>query len=209
VSWHLVDGVRLPHPVAGHPALDFCNTRAGWGGVPSHEYLISPRALVLWAAEVGLTGPVVPESATTDGGRLVMHDANSVVRDKSAPARVLARAKRLREALYAAAAGRACDADWQLLTREAVAARRASRLVPRSPGARWQLPDGAPPADLALHAVAAAAEDFLTSPLAASVSACPGEGCGWLFADPRGRRRWCEMAVCGNRAKARRHRTPS
>jgi hypothetical protein len=55
--------------------------------------------------------------------------------------------------------------------------------------------------------IAGAAEDLLTGPLAGTVSACPGEGCGWLFSDPRARRRWCTMAICGNRAKARRHRT--
>jgi predicted RNA-binding Zn ribbon-like protein len=38
------------------------------------------------------------------------------------------------------------------------------------------------------------------------VRACPGAGCGWLFLDPRGQRRWCVMSLCGNRAKARRHR---
>jgi predicted RNA-binding Zn ribbon-like protein len=34
------------------------------------------------------------------------------------------------------------------------------------------------------------------------------EGCGEIFLDrsPAGRRRWCSMAKCGNRAKARRHR---
>ena len=57
----------------------------------------------------------------------------------------------------------------------------------------------------ALAAVAAAAEDLLTSSLAAFVAACPGEGCGWLFADRRRSRRWCSMAACGNRAKARRY----
>jgi hypothetical protein len=25
-------------------------------------------------------------------------------------------------------------------------------------------------------------------------------GCGWLFTNPTGRRRWCSMAICGNRA---------
>jgi predicted RNA-binding Zn ribbon-like protein len=37
---------------------------------------------------------------------------------------------------------------------------------------------------------------------------CEGEDCGWLFLDSSkaGRRRWCDMTVCGNRAKARRHR---
>jgi predicted RNA-binding Zn ribbon-like protein len=45
----------------------------------------------------------------------------------------------------------------------------------------------------------------LTTPVSRGVRACPGAGCGWLFYDPRGRRRWCVMAVCGNRAKAARH----
>ena len=36
---------------------------------------------------------------------------------------------------------------------------------------------------------------------------CENPRCGWLFVDrSRNRsRRWCEMATCGNRAKARRH----
>ncbi|MGW5195753.1 CGNR zinc finger domain-containing protein, partial [Kribbella sp. NPDC004138] len=37
----------------------------------------------------------------------------------------------------------------------------------------------------------------------AHVRTCPS--CGWLFLDPRGRRRWCSMATCGNRAKVRAH----
>ena len=56
-----------------------------------------------------------------------------------------------------------------------------------------------------LRAVALAAEDLLTSDLVGYVAACPGVGCGWLFADRRRRRRWCSMAACGNRAKARRY----
>jgi predicted RNA-binding Zn ribbon-like protein len=53
--------------------------------------------------------------------------------------------------------------------------------------------------------IARAAGTLLSSPELAKVGRCPGHGCGWLFADPRGRRRWCVMAVCGNREKARRH----
>jgi predicted RNA-binding Zn ribbon-like protein len=35
---------------------------------------------------------------------------------------------------------------------------------------------------------------------------CGGHACGWLFYDrsKNNRRRWCEMEVCGNRAKQRR-----
>lgn len=39
------------------------------------------------------------------------------------------------------------------------------------------------------------------------VKMCPADRCGWLFLDEskNGRRRWCSMDLCGNRAKARRH----
>jgi predicted RNA-binding Zn ribbon-like protein len=37
---------------------------------------------------------------------------------------------------------------------------------------------------------------------------CANDTCRWIFYDESraGRRRWCDMATCGNRAKARRHR---
>jgi predicted RNA-binding Zn ribbon-like protein len=40
------------------------------------------------------------------------------------------------------------------------------------------------------------------------VKECDGHDCGWLFLDTSkaGRRRWCSMDVCGNRAKAQRYR---
>jgi len=37
-----------------------------------------------------------------------------------------------------------------------------------------------------------------------AIGLCASEACGWVFLDPTHRRRWCIMAVCGNRAKARR-----
>jgi predicted RNA-binding Zn ribbon-like protein len=38
---------------------------------------------------------------------------------------------------------------------------------------------------------------------------CANDGCRWVFADTSraGRRRWCDMASCGNRAKVRRYRS--
>ena len=40
------------------------------------------------------------------------------------------------------------------------------------------------------------------------VRICANDTCRWIFYDESrsGRRRWCDMATCGNRAKARRHR---
>jgi len=194
VSWHLVDGVPLPDPVGGHPALDFCNTRAGWGSPAGKEYLTGPRALRLWAVDAGLL-PAGPDPGRPDGPEAFEPVAELALR----------RATALREALYPCALGHGSAADWALLAREATAARAASTLEPGPDGARWRLrPDDAAPTLLALHAIAASAETLLVSSLAGCVAACPGAGCGWLFADPRRRRRWCSMAVCGNRAKVRR-----
>ena len=39
------------------------------------------------------------------------------------------------------------------------------------------------------------------------VEECPGDDCGYLFRDTsHGRRRWCSMRSCGNRAKVQRFR---
>ena len=37
----LVEGCRLPHAVAGHPALELCNTRAIWWTAGAHR--VPPR----------------------------------------------------------------------------------------------------------------------------------------------------------------------
>ncbi len=187
MSWRLVEGLPLPDAVGGHPALDFCNTRAGWGDPRPKEYLTAPHVLALWARQNGLLTGTAGEERDGD--------------------EALRRAVALREALYACALHRGTPAQWELLSSEVAAARSLGRLLPgagRTP-ARWQPVAGVGPARSALVAIATSAEDLLTSPLAAVVAACPGEGCGWLFADPRRKRRWCSMAACGNRAKARRY----
>lgn len=63
--------------------------------------------------------------------------------------------------------------------------------------------------NLPLWAVVWSAVELLTSDDLARVRQCHGAGCAWLFIDTskNGTRRWCDMSVCGNRAKARRHRS--
>ena len=68
----------------------------------------------------------------------------------------------------------------------------------------WQTPE--PSLETPLWPVAWAAADLLASPERDRIKVCAGEDCGWLFLD-RSRnaaRRWCSMADCGNRDKARR-----
>jgi predicted RNA-binding Zn ribbon-like protein len=177
----VVDGLVIPIAVADHPALNFCNTRAGWGQPTPKEYLHTPAHLAVWARENGLITTVALPSS----------------RD------VIERAVAFRSALYAVLLGTAGPGDWAAVNSEVRAATATLSLAPGAGRAAWGLDQSS--VDLPLRAVAWAAADLLTSPVAIHVAACPGQGCGWVFADPRGRRRWCSMAWCGNRNKARRH----
>lgn len=58
-----------------------------------------------------------------------------------------------------------------------------------------------------LWPIARAAADLLTSDEIQNVRICAAKDCGWLFVDrtKNHRRRWCDMKICGNRVKARRH----
>src|SRR3954470_3110569 len=88
-----VEGVRLPHAVAGHPALELCNTRAIWWTAEPVEYLHEYATLVVLARELGLL--TADETATLRAA------------DRADPAggsQVLARVLRLRADVYAAVA---------------------------------------------------------------------------------------------------------
>jgi predicted RNA-binding Zn ribbon-like protein len=185
---YVAAGVLLPLPLAGDPALELCNTFAGWDEDAGREYLLSYEHLVVWARERGLVSDGVADQLVAEG----------LARPEEA-ARLLDRVKRLRRAFYAVATGAAGDEDRVIVAREAERASARARLE-WEPRPAWVLP--ATP-ELPLLAVARAIGAFVTDPL--RVGRCPGRGCGWLFADPTGRRRWCSMAVCGNREKARRH----
>jgi predicted RNA-binding Zn ribbon-like protein len=67
---------------------------------------------------------------------------------------------------------------------------------------RWESPEEL------LHLVAEAAADLVCSADFRLIRACDGSVCSLLFLDRTKAhgRRWCSMAVCGNRAKAAAHR---
>ena len=125
----------------------------------------------------------------------------------------LAGARALREAIYgvfsARAGGRTAPAGALATLNAALAPSLARlRLDARAGGAfgwRWSLEDGA--LDGLLAPIVDSAAELLTSSDLARVRECEADNCGWLFIDrSRNRsRRWCDMSVCGNRAKVRRH----
>ena len=213
----LVDGLRLPLSIAGDPALDFCNTRAGWPLAQPKEYLVSYPHLAVWTRWVGLV------DAPAEG--------RALAEARTDPARaeaVTERAVALREALYPVLVGGRDGPGparpgprsraWTLLATEAAAAAATLVLVRSATTgggglAGWEPARDGDPLLLPYQAVVRAVTALLTSEAAWSVRACPMEDCGWVFADLTGRRRWCSMSLCGNRAKARRHaartRTPT
>jgi predicted RNA-binding Zn ribbon-like protein len=77
--------------------------------------------------------------------------------------------------------------------------------IPSGFGWDWSGDDEA--LDRVLWPIARSAADLLTSNERSQVRQCAADTCSWLFVDRSRtrRRRWCDMKVCGNRAKARRH----
>jgi predicted RNA-binding Zn ribbon-like protein len=197
----LVDGFRLPARISGHPALDFCNTWAGWDGRAAVEYLADCEHLIVWAGFVGILRP--------DQVRVLRHRARG---SAGAAAAVLERARAFRANLYAVLRDPAGAPTWPAVADQVAAAAQTLHLRRAAETIRWEI---APTADLSAPLAAAAwsAGELLTSPALRRVRACAGAGCGWLFLDPTGRRRWCVMATCGNREKARRfaarHKDPA
>ena len=75
----LVEGFRLPHAVAGHPALELCNTKAMWGLPIEREYLTDFTAAVLWAGEHRLITTAEARAWRERGARFISIGLESVL----------------------------------------------------------------------------------------------------------------------------------
>ena len=187
----LVQNVVLPKPVGAHPVLDFVNTRSEWTtrGPARTEWLTSYEAFLIWNSYVGLLSPATVFRLIEQTG--------------SSPTEVTRRLQAtldFRVDLYDVLTGQATESTFEAAARLIEKASGRRRLVRSDDELTWEIPE-----DLALplHNLALLAGELLTSPSRDHVRTCPS--CGWLFLDPRGRRRWCSMATCGNRAKVRAH----
>lgn len=192
--WTEVLGYRLPKPVGGHPALDFCDTYAGWNGppLPRGEWIDDYDRFAVWTVHSGLL--TAPEATPIRA---------LASRRPPEAAEVLDAARELRASLYTVLLDPGDTRAFGVVAGQAATAAAHARLVPGEDGlARWHIPSTVD-LTLPLLRVAQSAGELLCSPDRALVRACPGDECGWLFLDRRGRRRWCSMATCGNRAKAR------
>jgi len=185
--------------VGGDAVLDFVNTVTGRDQVP-RDWLDGYPRLLEWAGHA----KVLPDK--------VLHVLQRRVQaDPAGASEALRRTKELREALFAVITAMILGkgppkSALDVLSRYWQAGVAAHELRYEARGVRLEMRAGA--ADLDLIA-ALIAYRFVASVLLEPLDRlriCAGGNCSWLFLDrsKAGRRRWCDMAVCGNNAKSRR-----
>ena len=114
----------------------------------------------------------------------------------------------LREVSDAVVNARPADPAALAEVNRAIHARERIELVPERDGVSIGHSHVGDPLDDALARLADPLVAEIQSGNADRVRLCDNDTCRWLFYDESraGRRRWCDMATCGNRAKAARHR---
>jgi predicted RNA-binding Zn ribbon-like protein len=187
----------------GNVALDFANTvsrRKAAGEM--RDNLDRYGRLVSWA-----------EAATLLKGRDATHLRARAGEHPRAAIAALRRATAVREAIFsifsAIAGGRPAPKEAVETLDAALPSAFQSPRITRD-GTRFAVRFEHDEDDLAgvvIAPVVRGALDLLTSEAKDRVRECHSTTCAWLFLDrsKNGSRRWCDMKVCGNRAKARRH----
>jgi predicted RNA-binding Zn ribbon-like protein len=186
--------------IGGHVAIDLINTVTARNADPI-DWLDGFPRLLEWAKLSGqFDRPALRELKR-------LYDAHP-----RAAARALDRTRTLREALHdvlseiarehaaPATALRDLEEHWK----EAVAHARPDVSGGR---VRMVLDLETSGLDYLTHELALRSLDLLEDLPAHRTRVCAGSACGWVFIDrsKAGRRRWCDMATCGNAEKSRRH----
>jgi predicted RNA-binding Zn ribbon-like protein len=82
------------------------------------------------------------------------------------------------------------------------------RLQPAEDGTRFTVGQVGDRLDQARASIAGSLAHYVAEHDLERLRICAADDCRWRFVDrsPAGRRRWCDMKTCGNRAKVARHR---
>ncbi|MGK9233142.1 CGNR zinc finger domain-containing protein [Inquilinus limosus] len=183
------------HFIGGHPALDLSNAVYDRRSpLPDNELFKSARDVGTWLLAAGLAD---------EGGA----EAAAGIRDR----RFLGEVREIREASYEVFDAIASDAETPSRPLGLLFSRAARGLAAQPAGGwtgtRLDLASGQwrDPALVTAFLAHLSIEAFFTLPRP-RLHACPR--CGWLFIDTSrgGKRRWCNMRICGNREKISRHR---
>ena len=146
--------------------------------------------------------------------RSLAHEAAIRAQAEADPATFLARVGSARQAFReiwdATVEGRSANGAAVDVVNESLRHIAPPELRPTLAGiAVGHLHEGADPLGEALARVAAALVEALADGDTSRFRICANDACRWVFEDPSrgGRRRWCDMQSCGNRAKVRRFRS--
>ena len=187
--------------IGGDLALDFTNT-AGWRGEPMIKGVLGDYVdLVAWADHVGALDQRQIRSLLRQAGA-------KRTRAQAAYRQAIALREALHRTFGALAAGRSVEPiDLALINAVVREAHQHLRLHPDGDCLSWRWHDIDKALELPIWMVARSAVELLTSDKLSRVRECEGDKCDWLFLDASKNksRRWCDMANCGNRAKARRN----
>jgi len=185
--------------VASELAFDFTNTTSDRGGPNQLEHLREGRDVVIWARHAKVVSDSDRDAALA-----------AVEADTELAARLLAEALDLRDTIYrigAALSRRQPPAEEDRTQLAAIHAHCLScaKLSPFRDGFVWRWDSSQTLSEAIRGPIALSALTVLTQQNLARIKQCEGDHCGWLFFDTTKNRlrRWCEMAVCGNRAKVR------
>jgi predicted RNA-binding Zn ribbon-like protein len=193
----------LPEPPQSDELfVTFANTLEYTRGVSS-DHVAEPAALLAWLKENGLL---------SERGRAI--EAQRLRRDPAEAQRRLDRFRYLRSLVHAIAE-RANDGrpptrdqirDLNHILRHGL---HYHQLVSEADGARYSVTQVGDHLDQARATIASSLANFLAQDDPHRLRTCANDGCREVFIDrsPTGRRRWCDMRVCGNRAKVARHRS--
>jgi predicted RNA-binding Zn ribbon-like protein len=196
---HAEDEGRHGHQASLADGLDFVNTLSYDKDV-THERLTDAPTAVSWLQNHALLHQEMVDAILADA------------KDAEAEERLLTRIRRVRDALRElldAAVDRRPPQNAAL--REVNRALRAPyviELVPAADGVSLDHRHEGDPVSGALARLSEAVTRELTGDNSRRLRVCANDDCRWVFNDhsPAGRRKWCDMSSCGNRAKAARHR---
>jgi predicted RNA-binding Zn ribbon-like protein len=188
------------HDVSVESTFDFLNTNDTEDGFPVDRMPTLDSALA-WFVERGV---IHYEGAERWRGQAAA--------EPTAAANELARIHQVRAALREVADSiaerRAPDPGALETVNRALHARQVIELIPAPDGVNVDHRHVGSPIDDALARLADPLVRELTGGHPDRIRICDNDTCRWVFYDTSrtGRRRWCDMATCGNRAKAARHR---
>jgi len=191
---------RHGHQASLSDGLDFVNTLEYSKGLP-HDDLTDAVVAVSWLQQHALL------HRETAAGLVA-----EVAADPEASTRLLLRVQKtrsaLRELLDAAVERRPPSESALREVNRALRANYIYELVPADDGVSLDHRHEGDPISGALARISEAIARELTQDDKERLRVCANDECRWVFRDnsPAGRRKWCDMSSCGNRAKAARHR---